>query len=184
MPYPLFFGRRLDGARGHEPTGISGATGTTAWGDQGPVVMMPMGHLRLPAAEEVLPIREADWVRIRSRVSRISDPRPILNNLAWTFFGIAISAALGYFPWLAAYDALVPDAQRRYFWVSVVMISVGIVAVVIAMVCGIASRLLRKSVGIDAASVCEDMDAVYRPPEIRARCRPAPSSPDSDYGGG
>lgn len=144
----------------------------TAQDDQRPIVLLPPAQLRLPAAEEVIPIREVDWVRLRTRVSRISDSRPLLSNLAWTFFGIAVSAGLGYFPWLAAYDALKADAQDRYLWVSVVMVAVGVGALLIAVVCGITSRLLRRAVEATTTSVCDEMDAIYCP-EAGRRRRPS-----------
>jgi hypothetical protein len=141
----------------------------TARYEQRPIVLLPPAQLRLPAAEQMIPIREVDWVRIRTRVSRISDPRPVLNNMAWTFFGIAMSASLAYFPWLAAYDALEADAQDRFLWVSVVLVAVGVGALVIAVVCGITSRLLRKAVEVTTTAVCDEMDAIYCPGAGRKR---------------
>lgn len=127
-------------------------------------VHMPAPRLSVPQEpEHMFPVRHTDWVRIRARIAKVSDPRPILNNVAWTVFGVAVSTALAIPPWLAAYDDLAADVRRQYFWVTVVLVAAAICTLLIAVVCWITSRLLRRAAEVTIESITEEMDTVYLP---------------------
>lgn len=75
-------------------------------------------------------IRKVDWNRIEVRVARAK--QPVRNTAAWAagFSGVALSAALAWLPWQAAYDALPDDVREDYAYISAVLACVFVFAVV------------------------------------------------------
>lgn len=130
-------------------------------------VPLPPPQLSVPEPDHMFALRHTDWQRVRTQVGRLSDPRPVLNNVAWTFFGIAASAGLALPPWLAAYGDLQPASQRNYFWVTVVLAATALCSLIIAVVCWVTSGLLRRATEVTIETVCEDMDNLYRPHQRR-----------------
>jgi hypothetical protein len=107
-------------------------------------------------------IRRSDWKRIRGRVEGLTNPLPYLGQVGWACVGIGSTALLGLLPWAAAYSQLSASAHGHYAWITPFLASLGVAALVVAVLCFIANREIRAHDQVTVTSALSDMDVVYQ----------------------
>lgn len=127
-------------------------------------IVLPGPQLTVPAARETqFPIRHADWLRIRRMITRLSDPLPNIANIGWACVGISSSAIIGYFPWIAADSELPGKAEQHYSYISPMLLSVSVSAMIVALFILIVRRKVAKVKAAIVEDILEDMDSLYEP---------------------
>lgn len=134
---------------------------------------VPMAQLSAQAAEE-MPIRRADWRRIKGRVERLGKPSggTMGFNFMLLFLSSAVSAVLALF-------ALVAATEKQDTWVQPVFITTTIFFVVAAFVCWLWHRDMKGRIQDDVSMICEDMDQMERDYESSVGAPPETSPTSS-----
>jgi hypothetical protein len=120
------------------------------------------GVIRYPdQPEEYIPIREADWKRLRTLVQNLVHPLPYLGQIGWASVGVASSTVLTLIPWLAAYSQLPSRGQLHYAWVSPLLVIVSVAFTIIAGFCLIVNYVVRQRNAATAKTVLAEMDYIH-----------------------
>ncbi len=123
--------------------------------------MLPGAKLSVGPAEEMFPVRQRDWKRIRNRVGKLANPIPGALTVAWACVGVAITAILAWLPWVASYSQLSQDARLQFAWVSPSMVALAFAALLLGIAMFWVNRKIRDLTQTNAAQIVEDMDDIF-----------------------
>jgi lysylphosphatidylglycerol synthetase-like protein (DUF2156 family) len=127
-------------------------------------ILLPAPQLSVPATREIqFPVRQADWVRLRRMIARLSDPLPSLAGAGWACVGTAASAIIAYFPWVAAYSQLPFKARQHYSYISPLLVAIAVSCALIAVFIFFASKQVAKVKAASVEDILADMDSIYEP---------------------
>lgn len=135
-------------------------------------ILLPAPQLKVPATRETqFPVRDADWARLRRMIARLSNPLPDLASAGWACVGIAASAIIAYFPWMAAYSQLSFKARQHYSYVSPLLVAIAVSCTLMAIFAFFASKRVAKIKAASVEDILADMDSIHEPQEHQPPAR-------------
>lgn len=129
-----------------------------------PNISLPGPQLTTGEPERVFAVSHRRFVRLRNHIARLSDdPIKYAEGIGFACIGIAPSAFLAYFPWVAAYGQLNAGDQLKFAWVGPLMLAVVGASIVVAVLSFVMRSEVKGLRASNAVHIVEEMDEMMEP---------------------